>query len=151
MIMVLARGISRPFSMIVVHTRMSNSWRMNRSMVFSSSASPIWPCPTPMRAPGASSCMKWARVQRLLSDQLGGELPAPAQLAPDVINRDDDLRSTLEQMQLWIQLLDMAITPAMLRVGVQSDLDPEVAEALLRYFARQRDSASATSGSRSDC
>lgn len=81
--------------------------------------------------------------QRLLSDQLGGELPAPAQLAPDVINRDDDLRSTLEQMQLWIQLLDMAITPAMLRVGVQSDLDPEVAEALLRYFARQRDDSSA--------
>jgi len=31
-------------------------------------------------------------------------------------------------------LLDMAITPAMLRVGVQPDLDPEVAEALLRYY-----------------
>jgi len=29
----------------------------------------------------------------------------------------------------------------MLRLGVQSDLDPEVAEALLRYFARRDDSA----------
>ncbi len=77
--------------------------------------------------------------QRLLSDQLGGELPAPAELAPDVINRTDDVRSTLDRMQLWIQLLDMAITPAMLRLGVQSDLDPEVGEALLRYFARHRD------------
>ncbi len=77
--------------------------------------------------------------QRLLSEQLGGELPAPAQLAPDVISRADDVRSILDQMQLWIQLLDMAITPAMLRLGVQSDLDPEVAEALLRYFARHRD------------
>ncbi len=81
--------------------------------------------------------------QRLLSDQLGGELPAPAQLAPDVISRADDVRSTLDQMQLWIQLLDMAITPAMLRLGVQSDLDPEVAEALLRYFARHRDDSGA--------
>ena len=81
--------------------------------------------------------------QRLLSDQLGGEMPAPAELAPDVISHADDVRSTLDQMHLWIQLLDMAITPAMLRLGVQSDLDPEVAEALLRYFARHRDDSAA--------
>ena len=81
--------------------------------------------------------------QRLLSDQLGGELPAPAELAPDVISRADDVRATLVQMQRWIQLLDMAITPAMLRLGVQSDLDPEVAEALLRFFARHRDDSGA--------
>ncbi len=81
--------------------------------------------------------------QRLLSDQLGGEMPAPADLAPDVISRAADVRSTLDQMHLWIQLLDMAITPAMLRLGVQSDLDPEVAEALLRYFARHRDDSAA--------
>lgn len=81
--------------------------------------------------------------QRLLSNQLGGELPAPAELAPDVISHTDDVRSTLDRMQLWIQLLDMAVTPAMLRLGVQSDLDPEVAEALLRYFARHRDDSGA--------
>ena len=81
--------------------------------------------------------------RRLLSDQLGGELPAPAELAPDVISRADDVRATLVQMQRWIQLLDMAITPAMLRLGVQSDLDPEVAEALLRFFARHRDDSGA--------
>jgi hypothetical protein len=81
--------------------------------------------------------------QRILSEQLGGKLPAPAELAPDVISHAEDVRSTLDQMQLWIQLLDMAITPAMLRLGVQSDLDPEVAEALLRYFARHRDDSGA--------
>jgi hypothetical protein len=81
--------------------------------------------------------------QRLLSDQLRGELPAPAELAPDVISRATDVRSTLDQMQLWIQLLDMAITPAMLRLAVQPDLDPEVAEALLRFFARHRDDSGA--------
>jgi hypothetical protein len=81
--------------------------------------------------------------QRLLSDQLGGELPAPAELAPDVISQTDDVRSTLVKMHLWIQMLDMAITPAMLRLGVQPGLDPEVAEALLRYFARHRDDSGA--------
>ena len=81
--------------------------------------------------------------QRLLSDQLGGEMPAPADLAPDVISHAADVRATLDQMHLWIQLLDMAITPAMLRLGVQSDLDPEVAEASLRYFARHRDDSAA--------
>ncbi len=76
---------------------------------------------------------------KLLSDQLGGQIPVSAELAPDVISHTPDVRATLDRMQLWIQLLDMAITPAMLRIGVQSDLDPEVAEALLRYFARHRD------------
>ncbi|MGO8986937.1 MAG: hypothetical protein ACLPHI_01945 [Terriglobales bacterium] len=81
--------------------------------------------------------------QRLLSDQLGGQLPAPAEFAPDVISHASDVRATLDQMQLWIQLLDMAITPAMLRLAVQPGLDPEVAEALLRYFARHRDDSGA--------
>jgi len=81
--------------------------------------------------------------QRLLGEQLGGELPAPAELAPDVISHTDDVRATLDKMHLWIQLLDMAITPAMLRLGVQPGLDPEVAEALLRYFARHRDDSGA--------
>ena len=80
--------------------------------------------------------------QRLLSDQLGGELPAPAELAPDAISHAEDIPSILNKMHLWVQLLDMAVTPAMLRLGV-SDLDPEVAEALLRYFARHRDDSAA--------
>jgi hypothetical protein len=81
--------------------------------------------------------------QRLLSEQLGGELPAPAELAPDVIGHAEDVRSTLEKMHLWVQLLDMAITPAMLRLAVQPGLDPEVAEGLLRFFARHRDDSGA--------
>ena len=77
--------------------------------------------------------------QRLLSEQLSGELPAPADLASESIRQADDVRSLLERMHLWLKLLDMAITPAMLRLGIHRDLDPEVAEALLRYFARHRD------------
>jgi hypothetical protein len=77
--------------------------------------------------------------QRLLSEQLGGELPAPAELASESIQHAGDVRSILERMHLWTKLLDMAITPATLRLGIHQDLDPEVAEALLRYFARHRD------------
>src|SRR5450755_796380 len=79
--------------------------------------------------------------QRLLSEQLGGELPAPAGLAHDVICHTEDVPTTLDQMHRWILLLDMAITPAMLRLGV-CDLDPEIAEALLRYFSRRRGDSS---------
>ncbi len=80
-----------------------------------------------------------AFYQRLLGDQLGGELPAPADLSHHAISHATDLRLTLRKMSLWVQLLDMAITPAMLRTGLKPDLDAEVAEALLRHFARQRD------------
>ena len=87
--------------------------------------------------------------QRLMGDHLGGEIPAPAELSPDAIWRDDDVRGTLARMKVWIQLLDMAITPAILRQGMSTDLDSEVAEALLRYFARHRDD-SATNRDKTD-
>ncbi|HUM04451.1 MAG TPA: hypothetical protein VLT90_03260 [Terriglobales bacterium] len=77
--------------------------------------------------------------QRLMSDHLGGEIPEPAELTPQAIGHTDDVRATLQRMKVWIQLLDMAVTPAILRLGMPSTLDPEVAEALLRYFARHRD------------
>lgn len=81
--------------------------------------------------------------QRLMSDHLGGEIPEPAALTPQAIGHTDDVRGTLEHMKVWIQLLDMAITPAILRLGMPATLDPEVAEALLRYFARHRDDSAA--------
>lgn len=84
-----------------------------------------------------------AFYQRILSEQLGGELPAPAELASEAIGHAGDVRPTLQKMKLWVQLLDMAVTPAMLRVGMKSDLDAEVAEGLLRYFARHRDDTAA--------
>ena len=63
MIIVFASGMSSPFSTIVVQTNTSNSWRMNSSITFSSSASPICPCPTPMRACGTSSWIIAARMK----------------------------------------------------------------------------------------
>lgn len=80
---------------------------------------------------------------RLLSEHVGGSIPAPTELHPDAIAHVADARPTLRKMHCWIQLLDMAITPAMLRLGMPPDLDAEVAEALLRYFALHRDDTAA--------
>jgi hypothetical protein len=42
-------------------------------------------------------------------------------------------------MYRWLHVLDMAITPAMLRQALTPETDSEVAEALLRYFVRRRE------------
>jgi len=78
--------------------------------------------------------------QRLLKDTLGGEVPIPKGLDEDALRHTDrELPSTLSRMYRWLHLLDMAITPAMLRQALTADTDSEVAEALLRYFVRRRE------------
>jgi hypothetical protein len=42
-------------------------------------------------------------------------------------------------MRRWLRLLDQAITPAMLRRAFTAETDPEIAEAVLRYFTRKKD------------
>ncbi|MFI5113990.1 MAG: hypothetical protein ACHP7J_02515 [Terriglobales bacterium] len=87
--------------------------------------------------------------QRLMAEHLGDEIPMPAELTPAAIGQPDDIRATLGRMHRWVQLLDMAVTPAMLRLGMCCDLDSEAAEAVLRYFVRSRDS-SATNRDKTD-
>jgi len=78
--------------------------------------------------------------KKLLSDYLQGDLPMNPELADDAIHQPDlDLRETLAKMSRWLQLLDMAITPAMVRQALTTDTDPEVAEALLRYYTRKHE------------
>jgi hypothetical protein len=78
--------------------------------------------------------------KKLLRDYLQGDLPIHPELADDAIHQaDHDLRETLAKMNRWLQLLDMAITPAMVRQSLTTDTDPEIAEALLRYYTRKRD------------
>jgi hypothetical protein len=75
--------------------------------------------------------------QKLLRDYLQGELPG---LEDEAIHQaNTNLREILGKMHRWLQLLDMAITPAMVRQGLTVDTDPEIAEALLRYYTRKRD------------
>ena len=76
--------------------------------------------------------------RKLLEDFLGEELLVPKGLEAEAISQPDiDLHDTLERMRRWLRLLDLAVTTASLRHGLAADGDPEVAEALLRYFARK--------------
>jgi hypothetical protein len=78
--------------------------------------------------------------QRLLADSLEGEVPIPRGLDEEALRRSgQELHETLSRMTRWLHLLDMAITPAMLRQALTPDTDAEVAEALLRYFVRRRE------------
>ena len=78
--------------------------------------------------------------QKLLRDLLGSEVPVPSGLDEVALrNTEHDLPETLSRMYRWLHVLDMAITPAMLRQALTPDTDSEVAEALLRYFVRRRE------------
>jgi len=77
--------------------------------------------------------------EKLLQDSVGGEVPVPVGLeAISLQQSDGDVHETLATMRRWLRLLDMAITPAMLRHAFTPDTDPEIAEAMLRYFARTK-------------
>jgi hypothetical protein len=79
--------------------------------------------------------------EKLLQDAVGGEVPVPAGLEAVSLQSDDDVAGTLSSMHRWLKLLDMAITPAMLRRSFNDETDPEIAEAMLRYFARMKDTS----------
>jgi len=75
-----------------------------------------------------------------MRDALGGEVPIPSGLDEDALRHSErELPTTLSRMYRWLHLLDMAITPAMVRQALTPDTDSEVAEALLRYFVRRRE------------
>jgi hypothetical protein len=78
--------------------------------------------------------------QKLMRDSLGGDVPVPSGLDEVSLRHSEaDLPETLSRMYRWLHLLDMAITPAMLRQALTPETDSEVAEALLRYFVRRRE------------
>jgi hypothetical protein len=78
--------------------------------------------------------------QKLMRDSLGGDVPIPIGLDEVSLRQsEENLPETLSQMYRWLHLLDMAITPAMLRQALTPETDSEVAEALLRYFVRRRE------------
>jgi len=82
--------------------------------------------------------------EKLLQEHVDGEVPVPAGLeAISLQEPDDDVSSTLRRMHRWLRLLDMAITPAMLRRALTKETDPEIAEAMIRYFARRQDGSGA--------
>jgi hypothetical protein len=80
--------------------------------------------------------------EKLLQESIGGEVPVPAGLeAISLQEGDGEVHATLDKMRRWLRLLDQAITPAMLRREFTTETDPEIAEAVLRYFTRKKDTS----------
>jgi hypothetical protein len=77
--------------------------------------------------------------EKLLQEAVDGEVPVPAGLEAVSLQGDNEVGAMLAAMRRWLRVLDMAISPAMLRRAFTDDTDPEIAEAMLRYFVRKRD------------
>ena len=75
----------------------------------------------------------------LLRDFLQDEVTPPRGLEADSLRVGDrDVALLLPAMRRWLKLLDMAITPEMLRASLTTTVDHDLAESLLRYYARKQ-------------
>jgi hypothetical protein len=75
----------------------------------------------------------------LLRDFLEDEVTPPRGLEPDSLHAPGrDVDELLAAMRRWLKLLDMAITPELLRHSLTVSVDHDLAESLLRYYARKQ-------------
>jgi hypothetical protein len=85
----------------------------------------------------------------LLEKSLGHPVPAPAAVSnPD--QSSEKIASTLEQFRYWLDVLDLAMTPPLVRDSLKAASGYETAHAVLRYYVAK---ASGRSGDRdkTDC
>ena len=85
----------------------------------------------------------------LLEKSLGHPVPAPAAVSnPD--QSSEKIASTLEQFRYWLDVLDLAMTPPLVRDSLKAASGYETAHAVLRYHVAK---ASGRSGDRdkTDC
>jgi hypothetical protein len=74
----------------------------------------------------------------LLRQALEHDVPVPPGFDARSLLRPVDLEKALGEIRRWLRLLDLAITPAMVRQALNQRVDPDLAAALLRYYVRQR-------------
>ncbi len=73
----------------------------------------------------------------LLKEKLGFDIPVPHDIQ-GAVGGKDKINHSVEQLNRWLALLDMAIAPVMVRDGLKESTRKESAEALLRYFYCKR-------------
>ena len=77
--------------------------------------------------------------QKLLQDSVQEPVPLPNNLhLISLGDLDRHFPEPLSRLRGWLKLLDLAVTPSMLRHSLTSEVDPEIAETLLRYYARKK-------------
>lgn len=75
----------------------------------------------------------------LLEAHLAHSIPIPAGVATEAQSAEDFPRLT-ENLKFWLDLVDMAVTPPMVREALRQTSGPETAHALLRYFVAKASS-----------
>jgi len=79
--------------------------------------------------------------RKLLQECVQEPVPLPGDLHLISLGElDQNFPDPLARIRGWLRLLDMAVTPSMLRQALAPNVDPEIAETLLRYYARKRGS-----------
>jgi hypothetical protein len=103
-----------------------------------------------MSQPGASVAedLKWELTilevvhgfyLSLLQSELEDELLVPAGVNAEALHDPmTDVANSVAYLRRWMKLLDMAITPAKVRETLTENIDQDLAEALLRYYAHKR-------------
>ncbi len=75
----------------------------------------------------------------LLQDALKDALLVPAGLdAESLHDPAADIANSISHLRRWLNLLDMAVTPAMVRETMLANVDHDLGQALLRYYAQKR-------------
>ena len=74
----------------------------------------------------------------LLRNAMEDEVLVPACIDASSLRAPADPEKTLADIRRWLKLLDLAITPAMVREALTANIDQDIAEALLRYFVRKK-------------
>jgi hypothetical protein len=69
----------------------------------------------------------------LLQDALGHPVPVPHE-----VTAKDAVSQAADTLPRWLNLLDLAITPPMVRDALKESTSQDTAEALLRHFMRKR-------------
>jgi hypothetical protein len=70
----------------------------------------------------------------LLEDVLGHPVPTPRDITASPA---EAVEKSIHDLQHWLNLLDLAITPPMVRDALRESTTQETAEALLRHFVRK--------------
>ncbi len=75
----------------------------------------------------------------LLQEALKEPLLIPIGLDAEALHDPSaDLENSISHLRRWLNLLDMAVTPAMLRETMMANIDQDLGQALLRYYAKKR-------------
>lgn len=102
-------------------------------------------CPRPL----ADLSTVHAFYVSLLEGHLGHTIPLPAEIK-NAQDPSGDSPGLIETLKFWLDLMDMAITPPMVREALKASSGPEPAHALLRYFVAKSSSRS-SDRDKTDC